>query len=113
MTHGLLFAGVLSGFINILQLTVPLFMLQVHDRVLNSQSIDTLKMLVVLCLGALVLYGILEFIRALTFQAIASRLVRRLNLPAIEAALTAALARGSARGTEVLRDLSDLRSFIT
>ncbi len=39
---GLLYAAALSVCLNMLQLTMPLFMLQVHDRVLNSQSMDTL-----------------------------------------------------------------------
>ena len=110
---GFLYAGLLSAFITILQLVVPLFLLQVHDRVLNSRSIDTLRMLVVLSLGAIVLYGVLEFVRSLAFQAIASTLIRKLNLPAIEAALHSAIDQGVGRGAEVLRDLSDIRSFIT
>lgn len=112
-TAGMFYAGLLSGCITLLQLTVPFFMLQVHDRVINSQSIDTLRMLAILCGLALVLYGILEFIRALTFQAIASGLVRRLNLPTIEAAIRSALEKGTTGGTQALRDLNDLRNFIT
>jgi len=81
--------------------------------VVVSQSVDTLKVLVVLCVGALTLYGLLEFIRSLAFQAMAGQLIGRLNLPAIESAMTSALERGSIRSTEVLRDLSDLRIFIT
>ena len=50
---GLLYAVLLSFCINLLQLTVPLYMLQVHDRVLNSRSHDTLLMLTVLAVGAL------------------------------------------------------------
>ncbi|MDP2698139.1 type I secretion system permease/ATPase [Thalassospira sp.] len=110
--RGLTWAGVLSGFINVLQLTVPLFMLQVHDRVINSQSLDTLSLLLVIALGAIILYGILDFIRAITFQAMAKSLLRRLNLPAISAAMSVALEKGSVQGTQVLRDLSDIRGFI-
>ena len=50
---GLLYAAALSAVSNLLQLTMPLFMLQVHDRVLNSQSMDTLVMLTILAIGAL------------------------------------------------------------
>ncbi|BDW94355.1 ABC transporter ATP-binding protein [Thalassospira tepidiphila] len=111
--RGLGWAGVMSGFINILQLTVPLFMLQVHDRVINSQSTDTLLLLLVIAVCAIVLYGILDFVRALVFQEMAKSLLRRLNLPAISAAMRVALEKGSLHGTQVLRDLSDLRNFIT
>lgn len=110
---GLLGAGVLSGFISLLQLTVPLFMLQVHDRVLSSQSLDTLKMLVIIAAGALALYGVLEFVRGLVFQVMGAALVRRLNLPALEAGVRSSLESGSALASETLRDLNDLRSFVT
>lgn len=113
LVHGFLLAGLLSAFINMLQLTVPLFMLQVHDRVILSRSVETLKLLVVLAFGAIALYGLLEYIRSLAFQALAGQLLSRLNLPAIESSIQRALENGSARATEVLRDLSDLRTFIT
>ncbi len=110
---GLLYAVLLSACINILQLTVPLYMLQVHDRVLNSRSTDTLLMLTILAIGALIVYGILEFIRALSFQAMGSALVRRLNLPVLTAAVQASVDQGLPKATQSLRDLTELRSFLT
>lgn len=110
---GLLYAVLLSACINLLQLTVPLYMLQVHDRVLNSRSTDTLIMLSVLAIGALIVFGILEFIRALSFQAIGSALVRRLNLPILTAAVQASVDQGLPKATQALRDLTELRTFLT
>jgi ATP-binding cassette, subfamily C, bacterial len=110
---GLLYAVLLSACINILQLTVPLYMLQVHDRVLNSRSTDTLLMLTILAIGALIVFGILEFIRALSFQAMGSALVRRLNLPVLTAAVQASVDQGLPKATQSLRDLTELRSFLT
>ncbi|MCB8821419.1 type I secretion system permease/ATPase [Microvirga rosea] len=110
---GLVYAGLLSAIINILQLTVPLFMLQVHDRVVNSQSVDTLTMLIVVAVVGLVLFGILDYIRALTFQVMGSLLLRRLNLPVLQAAVTASIHQGSGRAGQAIRDLNDLRSFVT
>jgi len=110
--RGLTWAGIVSGFINVLQLTVPLFMLQVHDRVINSQRMETLNLLLVIAVGAIILYGILDFIRAMTFQEMAKSLLRRMNLPAIAAAMSVSMEKGSTPGTQVLRDLSDLRTFI-
>ncbi|MCX2722851.1 type I secretion system permease/ATPase [Roseibium salinum] len=112
-TTGLIAAAILSGFITLLQLTGPFFMLQVHDRVLNSQSLDTLSMLTIIAGGALILYGVLEFIRSQIFQVMGTELVRRLNLTALEAGVRTSLEKGGGLATEVLRDLNDLRSFIT
>ena len=109
----LIYAALLSACIGILQLSTPLYMMQVHDRVLNSQSMDTLTMLTILVVGALVIYGVLEYIRALTFQAMGSAVVRWLNLPVLTAAVQAAADQGLTRATQSLRDLAELRSFLT
>ncbi|NIX78352.1 type I secretion system permease/ATPase [Microvirga terricola] len=109
---GVVYAGVLSAIINVLQLTVPLFMLQVHDRVVNSQSLDTLAMLIVIAIAGLVLFGVLDFVRALTFQVMGSMVVRRLNLPVLQATVAASVQHGSARAGQAIRDLNDIRSFI-
>lgn len=109
---GLAYAGFLSLCVNVLLLTVPLFMLQVQDRVIVSRSLDTLTMLLVIAIGALALYGTIEFIRSLTFQTMASIFARRLNLPALQAAVTASIEQGSAQATQAIRDLNDIRYFI-
>jgi len=110
---GLLYAVLLSACINLLQLTVPLYMLQVHDRVLNSRSMDTLTMLTILAVGAMLVFGVLEYIRALSFQAMGSALVRRLNLAVLTAAVQASVNQGLPKATQTLRDLTELRGFLT
>jgi ATP-binding cassette subfamily C protein len=109
---GLVYAASLSAIINVLQLTVPLFMLQVHDRVVNSQSTDTLVMLVVLAAIALVIYCILDYVRALTYQVMASKLVRKLNLPVLQAAVSASVVKGVSQSGQSIRDLNDIRNFV-
>ncbi|WP_343314474.1 type I secretion system permease/ATPase [Brucella sp. BE17] len=110
---GLIYALLLSFCINLLQLTVPLYMLQVHDRVLNSRSMDTLTMLTILAIGAMLVFGVLEFIRSLSFQAMGTALVRRLNLAVLTAAVQASVNQGLPKATQTLRDLTELRSFLT
>ena len=82
--NGLTYAALLPGFLTLLHLTVPLFMLQVYDRVLNSHNLDTLAMLIVVAAGALVILGVLEFIRARVFMTIAAGLVQVLNMRALQ-----------------------------
>jgi ATP-binding cassette subfamily C protein len=110
---GLAYAGILSAIINVLQLTVPLFMLQVHDRVVNSQSTDTLTMLILVAVIALVIYCNLDYLRALTYQVMASQLVRKLNLPILEAAVSTSIGKGVTQSGQAIRDLNDIRSFVT
>jgi ATP-binding cassette subfamily C protein len=109
---GLAYAAILSAVINVLQLTVPLFMLQVHDRVVNSQSTDTLLMLIIVAAFGLAIYCVLDYIRALTYQVMASKLVRKLNLPVLQAAVSASVTQGVSQSGQAIRELNDIRSFI-
>jgi ATP-binding cassette subfamily C protein len=109
---GLAYAGFLSLFVNLLLLIVPLFMMQVQDRVVVSRSYDTLTMLLVIAVGGLILYGVIEFLRSLVFQTMASIFARQLNLPALQAAVSASLEQGSGQATQAIRDLNDIRYFI-
>ena len=86
-------------------------MLQVHDRVLNSRSLDTLSMLSLLVVGGLLLFGILEYLRGTTLLVLGAQFIRQLNLPLIEAALRASIADGTTKATQSLRDLSEVRTF--
>lgn len=109
---GVVYAAALSAVINVLQLTVPLFMLQVHDRVVNSQSTDTLIMLIIVSGLGLTIYCILDYVRALTYQVMASKLIRKLNLPVLEAAISASVTKGISKSGQAIRDLNDIRTFI-
>ena len=107
------YAGLLSMFIGLLSLTVPLFTMQLYDRVMASQSLDTLTMLAMLAMIGLLLYGTLDFIRALTFQSIASMMLRGLNPVALRAAVASSATSGAAHASQALRDLHEIRSFLT
>ncbi|AVX03476.1 alkaline protease secretion ATP-binding protein AprD [Maritalea myrionectae] len=56
--------ALMSCVVNILMLTGPLFMLQVYDRVLASQSVPTLLALGLLAIGLYVMMGFFDFVRA-------------------------------------------------
>ena len=66
--------GAFSFAINALMLTVPLYMLQVYDRVLTSGSMDTLIALTVLAVGLLVCHAMLEFVRSRILVRVGNRL---------------------------------------
>ena len=57
-------AGILSMFINLLFLTFPLYMMQIFTRVLSSRSVDTLVMLTLIAVAALVVFGVLTALRS-------------------------------------------------
>ncbi|CAO3433733.1 type I secretion system permease/ATPase [Azospirillum doebereinerae] len=111
--QGLLLAGVLSLFVNVLMLVVPLYTMQVYDRVMSSRSLETLTMLAIIAVGALALYGVLDFIRARAFLVTGAVIAHRFNVPALEASIVDALGGGTRNAGQTMRDLNDLRAFMT
>lgn len=63
--------GLMSCVVNLLMLTGPLFMLQVYDRVLASQSVPTLVALLVLTIGLYAMMGLFDFLRTRTLSRLA------------------------------------------
>lgn len=102
-----------GGFLNILTLTVPLFMLQVYDRVMVSGSVPTLVMLSIIALGCLVAYTALDVVRSRLVSRLSAHLEYRLGPMALESAVVAGARRGSPKSSQPLRDLQEVRSFIS
>jgi PrtD family type I secretion system ABC transporter len=63
LTRPLLIAFGFSFFVNVLTLTLPIYMMVVYDKVLTSRSQETLIALSVMAVFALVCYGLLEAVR--------------------------------------------------
>jgi ATP-binding cassette, subfamily C, bacterial PrsD len=103
-----------SGLINLLMLTAPIFMLQVYDRVLPSRSVATLVGLAGITLVLLVIQSVLEVFRA----RILSRFGRLIDERLGHRIFQALLARGSEmprgdEGPQALRDLDTVRGFVS
>ena len=78
---------VLSFFVNLLALTVPLYLLHIYDHVLSSRSIDTLMMLTLIVIVALAVHATLEALRRAILARIGIWLDDRLQLPVLAAAV--------------------------
>ncbi|MER8807653.1 type I secretion system permease/ATPase [Mesorhizobium australicum] len=100
--------GVFSLLINILLLVIPLYLLQVYDRVLPSSSVETLVYLSAIAVLALAFLGLLDAIRAVYTQRVAATVDRKLG------ASTFAISLGAryAGGLSPLRDLASVCAFI-
>jgi PrtD family type I secretion system ABC transporter len=108
----LVVVGVASGFINVLMLTGPLFMLQVYDRVLSSRSIPTLVALLLLAALLFALQGIFDALRGRLLSRIGRSLAESLNFRVFGSMVDASLAK-TIPGEELqaIRDLDSIRSF--
>ncbi|MCP3370684.1 type I secretion system permease/ATPase [Bradyrhizobium cajani] len=105
--------ALVSGAINILMLTAPLFMLQVYDRVLASRSIPTLVGLACLALGLYVFQAFLDVIRARILLRVGERIDRQISARVHEAIIRLPLeTRAVGDGLQPLRDLDSVRNFL-
>lgn len=101
----------LSFFVNLLALTMPLYLLQVYDHVLSSQSLDTLYMLTLIVIFALALHAVLEALRREMLARIGAWLEERLQGSVLTAAVQTALRADPAGAAQAWRDLGTLRQF--
>lgn len=110
VSRAVLAAAVFSLALNLLMLTVPLYMTSVYDRVLSSRSAETLLMLTLVAVGALLLVGVLEAVRQVVLTRLGARLEAQWGGPVLGASL-----RLAQRGPDVqgLRDLAALRQFLS
>ncbi len=105
--------GVFSFFINLLMLSVPLYTLQLFDRVLTSHSVETLILLSVAVAIALALLGFLEVMRSRIMVRISIWLDRILGPELLASGIRAAPLSPRRDSLQTLRDLSVLRGFVS
>src|SRR5260221_5719052 len=108
---GLYAAGLFSLFESILLLVVPFYSFQVFDRVLTSRSENTLLMMTIFAVGALVFLALLNGMRAQVMSRVGLWIDAHLSGALFAAGVTKA-PQGDERGVIGLRDLRTFRGFI-
>ena len=105
--------GLFSGIVNLLMLAGPLYMLQIYDRVLVSRSIPTLVALSIFLVGAYAFQGGLDLIRSRVVVRAAALLDQHLALTVHGAAVRLSLAARPGEAHQPVRDLDQIRAFLT
>lgn len=113
MKRALLYTFVFSFAINVLSLLMPIYSLQVFDRVFTSRSMDTLLALTGVVLAGYVFYGILYAIRAGVIARIVEWLERVLAPQLLQASLLQAATIGMPMAGQHQRDLMAIKNFIS
>jgi len=105
--------GIFSFFMNMLMLTLPIYMMSIFQRVLTSRSIETLIMLSVAAMGALLLYMILDILRSRVLLG-AGVTLDGLAGPRVLGGMVASMGKpGGNQYNTGLRDVAILRNFLT
>lgn len=110
--RNLLIVAVFSIVVNTLVLAVPIYLFQMSDRVLTSRSLDTLVMLSLIVMLAIIAHVLLDMMRRFILMRVAVDVESRLGGPVLAAAAKAAQT-GSNREFQTLADLQQIRSFLT
>lgn len=106
-------AAFFSLVINVLMLAPALFMLQVFDRVVSSRSVETLVMLFILTLVALLVMSYLDAIRARLLARAGIKLEKLLGPRVLAGMLRQSARSNRAQSMHGLRDINALRTFLT
>lgn len=96
---------------NVLVLAIPIYLFQISDRVFTSRSIETLVMLTVIIVGAILLQAMFDALRRFILMRTAVEVAVQLGAPVLSAAARASL-HGSGREYQTLGDLQQVRSFL-
>lgn len=94
-------------------LTGPLFMLQIYDRVLASQSMPTLMVLTFLVGALFVFLGLFELIRSRLLARVAKRIDEQVHAPLFGALINRTVKGDSDHQSQPLRDLEVVRQFLS
>ncbi|OQY17959.1 MAG: hypothetical protein B6I36_08100, partial [Desulfobacteraceae bacterium 4572_35.1] len=107
----LVYGGFFSLFINILQLTFPIYMLQIYDRVLSSYSMPTLYAITVAAVLSLIIMSTLEFIRSRLLVRCGVAIDQSLSQDVLGSVIKQAALTGIQPNQATLRDVNILRNF--
>ncbi|MEE4015982.1 type I secretion system permease/ATPase [Roseibium sp. FZY0029] len=109
--RNLLIVLLFSCVINVLVLSIPVYLFQISDRVLTSRSLDTLVMLTSVIIGAVLLQAAFDAIRRFILMRTAVELASQLGSPILAAAARASL-NSNGKEYQILNDLQQLRGFL-
>jgi PrtD family type I secretion system ABC transporter len=107
----LLLVALFSGMVNLLQLTVSMYMMQIFDRVLTTHNVNTLVYLSLIAGSAILLLAILDFSRNQIMQRLATWVELKVAPEGFARAIENVVTGHSYR-MESLRDLATCRGYV-
>lgn len=106
------YAFLFSFFMNILMLLLPIYSLQVLDRVISSHSYETLAVLTFITVVAFIAYGGFSLIRSFVLNGVVEFLDAKLAPRLLSIAVTRASIGHIANAGQAQRDLQQVKGFI-
>jgi PrtD family type I secretion system ABC transporter len=107
------YAGLFSFFINLLLLVSPLYIMQLFDRVLGSRSNETLLLLTLVAIAAMMVMAMLEVLRSRLLVRAGIAMDQIVSQPVLAELLKAAVRPAGNPYPYAMRDVSTVRAFLT
>lgn len=105
--------AIATGLINLLSLSGPIFMLQVYDRVLPSRSLPTLVGLALLVFVLFAFQGLLDMLRGRILLRVGRALDEKLSPRVFDIVMRAPLQAAAGDNLQSVRDLDNVRAFMS
>lgn len=112
-SKAVVYAFFFSLLMNLLSLAMPLYSLQVLDRVLSTGSYHTLAVLSVIVIICFLCLSVLQAARSHIFLSISNYLELKLSPSLFRHVISSAATNTTAPGNQSLRDLNLIRDYIT
>ncbi len=107
------YAALFSLALNLLMLAMPLYSLQVLDRVMSSASVETLIMLTIIVVVATCFYGVFTAVRSFLLNGIGEWLDYVLAPRLLSSSIVRASVGTPTQAGQSQRDLMTIKSFLT
>ncbi len=98
--------------VNLLMLAVPLYMMQLFDRVLATRNVDTLLALTAIAVVSILVLGALDVARSALMVRCGTSLDRWLSAEVLDCSARRGRRDGSGPGAQGLRDLAAIRGYL-
>ena len=102
-----------SAAINLIMLILPIYSLQVFDRVMSSGSVETLLSLTVVAAFLFIMFGIFNGIRELMLIKISGWLDQKIGHKIFKLSINHASITGDKLGASFFNDAATVRQFVT
>jgi PrtD family type I secretion system ABC transporter len=108
-----LYVGLFSFCLNMLMLAMPLYVMQLFDRVIGSRSIETLVLLTLIVIAALLVNALLEMLRSRLLVRTGAAIDHIVSPPVLSELLRASARQDSDTHAYAMRDIATLRAFLS
>jgi PrtD family type I secretion system ABC transporter len=105
-------AMTLGAFANVALLAMPLYSIQVYDRVLTSRNLTTLLMVTLITVFVLAVYASLDCLRSAILNRVSIGIDRTLSEQAFDRVFRARIANPGTDAARAFRDVATIRDFI-